>query len=27
MSISGAEAAGESLLRGNAIQLYQLSSG
>ena len=27
MSISGAEAAGESLLRGNAIQLYRLSSG
>jgi len=27
MSISGAEAAGESLLRGNAIHLYRLSTG
>ena len=27
LSISGAEAAGESVLRGNAIRLYQLSSG
>jgi len=27
MSISGAEAAGESLLRGNAIHLYRLSPG
>jgi hypothetical protein len=27
LSISGAEAAGETVLRGNAIQLYRLSSG